>query len=249
MIGIFDSGIGGLGIYHELKKRLPHVGILYVADYAFAPYGDKTEKVIREHVVSLVHELEEKGAQMVIAACNTATVLALSEMRAATCIPIVGTVPAVKPATETSQSGNILVLGTTRTCNSVYQKNLIVQYGVSKNIRALPLPGLVDCIENRDTQSETFLERMKTIAKAVQKQQADMLVLGCTHFTLIKEEIQKCVGEGVAIIDANTAVARQAERVALQSGLDISRGNDRFLSTDPLVAFQERISWALARLM
>ncbi len=248
MIGIFDSGIGGLGIYHELKKRLPHVGVLYVADYAFAPYGDKTPKAIRERVVSLTHDLEEKGAQMGIAACNTATVLALSEMRAATCIPVVGTVPAVKPAVETSTNGNIVVLGTTRTCNSAYQKNLIAQYGKGKNIQALALPGLVDCIENRDTQSETFLERMKIISKAVQKQTADTIVLGCTHFTLIQNEIQQVVGSTVHIIDSNAAVARQAERVAMQSGLEISGGNDRFTSTDTHIAFQTRISWALAKL-
>ena len=147
-IGIFDSGIGGLSVAREIRGALPHEHLLYVADSAYVPYGDRTVDEVRARTLAAGRELQGRGAKLLVVACNTASGAALELLRERLSIPVVGLEPAVKPAVAGSRNGRVGVMATVGTLRSDRYARLVQAYGNGAQVIAQPCPGLADLIED-----------------------------------------------------------------------------------------------------
>lgn len=206
-IGIFDSGCGGLGILNEVINLYPNENIIYYADTKNAPYGAKSIREVRELSDQVVRELISYGCKMVVVACNTASVSALSHLRASFEIPFVGVVPAIKVAAEKT-TGPIGLLGTKRTLSDAYIDWLTENFAKKREIIRLEKNSLVHKIE----QAKDVSDEVAQIKKSVKDFGLKSLVLGCTHFPLIKKELVKALPK-IPIIDSDLAVAKQVGRI------------------------------------
>lgn len=212
-IGIVDSGIGGLTIWKEIKKQLPNESFLYVADHAYAPYGNRSVGEIRHRAKRLIGFLLKKNAKIIVIACNTATVAGIDAYRKwFPVIPIIGVVPVVKTAAFMTKTKHIAVLSTPFTASSIYQKRLIKKFAKNCDVENIGVPELVSCIEKGQTDGRVsrligqFLnpETMRGV---------DVIALGCTHYPFVRSEIEKIAGKDVAIIDSGGAVGRHTVRI------------------------------------
>ena len=211
MIGLLDSGIGGKGIEQEVRKLLPGVEIYYLRDAEHFPYGDRPP----EEVVRIIDEncaaLVQKGARLIVLACNSASVVSLAHLRRKYQIPFVGVVPAVKPAAALTKTGKIAVFGTALTSRSQALTELIEKFCQDVTVYRIPLEGLAEAVEFGERE-----EARRIVAETWRDHAGlgiDVVVLGCTHYTLIRDDIQGIVGAGVQVIDSNEAVAKQVKRV------------------------------------
>ena len=211
MIGILDSGLGGTGIEQEVRKLLPEVKTYYLRDAAHFPYGDKPP----EEVVRIIDEncglLVSKGAKLIVLACNSASVVSLSHLRRKYQVPFVGVVPAVKPAAALTKTRKIAVFGTALTSRSQALEELIERFCQGVAVYRIPLEGLAEAVEFGERE-----EARRIVAETWRRYQnlgIDVVVLGCTHYTLIKDDIQRLVGPAAQVIDSNEAVAKQVKRV------------------------------------
>lgn len=211
MIGIIDSGIGGKGIEKEIKKLLPNVKIEYFADNKNFPYGTKKVSVLHKILENNISSMLGKGAKIIVLACNSATVSSVNYLRKKFDVPIIGVVPAIKPAAEATKTKNIAIFATPITSKSNAQNELIKKYCGDCKIYKIPFKNLAGLIERGETKRSTY-EVGRTWSK-YQNKNIDVIVLGCTHYTLIRDEIQKIVGKNIKIIDSNKAVARQVEKI------------------------------------
>jgi glutamate racemase len=223
-IGIFDSGLGGLSILRHIRAQLPHEHLLYVADTGFAPYGDKPEHVVAERSLAIARFLVEQGAKALVVACNTATISAVKLLRETMpAMPIVGVEPGLKPAAAASRSGKVGVLATERTLAGAKFLQLRDQVSAATGAEFLlqPCRGLVDQIELGDTDAVTAL--LRRYVTPLLDGGADTLVLGCTHYPLVKATIEDVIAESglqdIALIDTGEAVARQLVRLLDAGGL------------------------------
>ncbi len=211
-IGIFDSGVGGLSLLHAIRQKLPAAQLLYVADSGNAPYGDRTPEFINARCEKIAGFLIEQNVSALVVACNTASVLAIENLRAKYSIPIVGIEPAIKPAASYTRSGTVGVLATSRTVESIGVKRLCELYGDNVNIILQPCPGLVEHIENAELNSAATKALLLKYLTLLIEQGADTIVLGCTHYPFIRSSIQEIVGNSVTVIEPGDAVARQLQR-------------------------------------
>jgi glutamate racemase len=223
-IGIFDSGLGGLSILRHIRAQLPHEHLLYVADTGFAPYGDKPEHVVAERSLAIARFLVAQGAKALVVACNTATISAVKLLRETMpAMPIVGVEPGLKPAAAASRSGKVGVLATERTLAGAKFLQLRDQISAATGADFLlqPCRGLVDQIELGDTEAVTAL--LRRYVTPLLEQGADTLVLGCTHYPLVKATIEDLIAESgsqdIALVDTGEAVARQLVRLLDAGGL------------------------------
>lgn len=232
-IGVFDSGVGGISILKAIRRSLPNETLLYVADSANAPYGDRDASFITERAFRLTEFLCESGAKAIVVACNTATVVAVQALRSAFALPIVALEPAIKPAVALTRTGVVAVLGTSRTLESASVARLCRRFRGSAKVILQPCPGLVEQVERGDLASERTLVLLESYVRPVVAAGADTLVLGCTHYPFLAEQIRGVAGPGVAILDSAEAVARQVQRriTPVRPGLPISGPKDRFLTT------------------
>ena len=217
-LGIFDSGVGGLSVAREIRRRLPAERLLYFADNAFCPYGGRPLEEVRERSLEVVGELVDRGAKLVVVACNTASGAALEALRARYPVPIVGLEPAVKPAVERTRAGRIGVLATAGTLRSERFHRLVHTHAGSVQVVRRASPELVELVEAgriSGPEVEGFLaETLRPLSEAG----IDTLVLGCTHYPFLRDAIARVMGEGVEILDSGEAVARQVERVLADRG-------------------------------
>ncbi len=207
-IGIFDSGIGGISVLAEIIKILPYEEFVYFADTLHAPYGDKPEDAVRALSIKAAEFLSSIGIKCLVVACNTATGAAINEIRKMCAFPVVGMEPAVKPAAELGIKGKILVMATPLTLKSKKFNELIRHYKHRSEIVPLPCPGLVEIIEQGHTHGREIEEYLSHLFSSVNKEDISSIVLGCTHYVLIKEEIVKVMGMEISIIDGNYGTAR-----------------------------------------
>lgn len=217
-VGVFDSGLGGLSILRHIRAQLPHEHLIYVADTGFAPYGDKPEHVVAERSLAVARFLVERGVKAIVVACNTATISAVRLM----CdtfpdLPIVGVEPGLKPAAAATRSGKVGVLATERTLAGAKFRQLRDQITAATHAQFLlqPCRGLVDRIELGDTEgTRELLQRYVT---PLLDQGADTLVLGCTHYPLVRAAIEDVIASagarGVTLVDTGDAVTRQLVRL------------------------------------
>jgi glutamate racemase len=222
-IGVFDSGVGGLSVLREIRARLPHESLLFVADSGHVPYGSKSEAYIRARSLALGRFLVERGAKAIVVACNTATAAAAERLRAALPVPVVAMEPAVKPAAAATRTGVVGVIATVGTLESARFAALLARFGNGVTVVTQPAPGLVEQVEAGDLDgpaTRTLVERYTAPLLAAG---ADTIVLGSTHYPFVRALIAEVVGPTVTLVDTGAAVARQLERILAEHGLDGAR--------------------------
>jgi glutamate racemase len=207
-IGVFDSGIGGLSVLLALRTLLPHEDYLYCADTAHAPYGEKSEAYIRERCFALAEFLLAQGAKALVIACNTATAVALKDLRLRYTVPVIALEPALKPAVAASRSGVVGVLATRRTVESAHFQGQVARYGGAAHILPQPCPRLVTLLESGAQDTPEMAAALQGYLAPLLAEGADALVLGCTHFVFLRDAIQALVGTNIALFDSGAGVAR-----------------------------------------
>jgi len=238
-IGIFDSGVGGLSILRHIHALLPHEPLLYFADSGFAPYGEKPEAVIVERALSIVDFLLQQNCKAIVVACNTATAAAIAALREKyPSLTVVGVEPGLKPAAALTKSKIVGVLATERTLASDKFQALHEQQVASGDVRFLQQAcvGLADQIEKGELASIQTVSLVRRYVEPLITQGADTLVLGCTHYPFVLEQIEtviKSLQKEVSIIDTGAAVARHLQRLLEQSHLYHPSANKQA----PLTAF------------
>jgi glutamate racemase len=208
---LFDSGMGGLSIYQEVRRRLPEHRYDYLFDNAFFPYGEQPEHIIVERCCSLITPLvHERQIDLVIIACNTASTVALPALRTALEIPIVGVVPAIKPAAALTRNHCIGLLATPATVQRPYTSQLITQFAADCQVLKL---GVTELVIQAERKMAGYAVDEHAIRRALQPLTAnatppDTLVLGCTHFPLLKEELHRIM-PGIQLVDSGAAIAKR----------------------------------------
>jgi glutamate racemase len=224
-IGVFDSGVGGLSVLRHIRALLPQEHLIYFADTAFAPYGDKPEAIVAERALALAQFLVGRGVKALVVACNTATIAAIKLLRAHyPHLPIVGVEPGLKPAAALTKSGKVGVLATGGTLAGEKFLLLRQQIGQASNTEFLlqGCAGLADQIELGELDSPATIALLQRYVQPLLDQGADTLVLGCTHYPFVQqaiEDIASRAGKTVALIDTGAAVARQLARLLAAAGL------------------------------
>ena len=211
---LFDSGVGGLTVLAELRKALPQAPVIYAADTAGLPYGAKTEAEVAARVAGLLGVLSERyHPRLAVIACNTASTIALGMVREVLQIPIVGTVPAIKPAAALTKSGAIGLLGTAATIRQGYVDRLEAQFASGKHLVRYPAPGLVEAAEAKLRGDRVDRGMIEDAVGGLRSQpwgeEIDTVVLACTHFPLLSEELAEAFGEGVQLVDGAKGIARR----------------------------------------
>lgn len=212
-VGLFDSGIGGLSVLRDIRRRLPREDIVYFADSAHCPYGPRSEDEIRELTIHATTFLVEKGCKLIVIACNTASAMSLSPLREIIAVPIVGLEPAFKPAVQQTRNGRVGVLATEATLRGRSLLNLRSRFGKGIQVTAVSCPGLVEAIESGDTGGSKVESLLARCLSPMIEAHVDTLILGCTHYPFVWDAIFKLMGGHVTILDSGKAVARQVQRV------------------------------------
>ena len=221
---VVDSGIGGLSILREARVVLPMQRFVYVGDDAGFPYGDWQEAELIEHIVALFERLLNKyQPDVAIVACNTASTLIMPALRERFDVPIVGTVPAIKPAAERTRSGMISVLGTPGTIKRSYIQNLINEFASDVDVNLVAASGLAqiaeDYMQNRDFDAARLLQEIAPCFQEVNGRRTDIVVLGCTHYPFLANQMRKLAPWPVDWIDPSEAIALQSRSVLDALGL------------------------------
>jgi glutamate racemase len=231
-VGIFDSGIGGLSILQEIRKLMPNEELCYVADSAWMPYGEKPSAVVRDRSLKIARFLVEKqGCKAIVIACNTATGLAVDLLREELEVPVIAIEPAIKPAIERTKSGVIGVMATPGTLSGEKFDRLKNRFSGDKRIISLPCPGLAKEIERGKLHAIRLRKLLTRFIAPFLEEDADVIVLGCTHYPLVKPLINEIAGPAVQLVDSGEAVARQLHRKLEESGLrspSAQEGRQRF---------------------
>ncbi|GAB4557441.1 MAG: glutamate racemase [Anaerolineae bacterium] len=213
MIGIFDSGVGGLSVWREIVRLLPDVPLLYLADQAHCPYGERTLDEVRAYAHGITAWLIERGARMIVVACNSASAAALYSLRERFAVPIVGMEPAIKPAAERTRCGRVGVLATPTTFQGEPYMRLLARYAKGIQVVAQPCPGWVEWVESGRLHEEGTMEIVRQALLPMQAVGVDEIVLGCTHYPFLRPWIERLMGPSVEVIDPALPVARQVQRV------------------------------------
>lgn len=219
MIGIFDSGLGGLSVLAAIARQLPRADLCYVADTAHVPYGPKSDAYVRGRVLAIGQALVERGCTLIVVACNTATVAAITALREALPgIPVVGVEPGVKPAAQTSQTGCIAVLATEATSRSERLARLIREHASGVKVLIEPCPGWATRVETltplNAQDDPDFANEVAARVRPLLAAGADRLVLGCTHYAFLTPLLTPLLTEQAELVDVADAVARQVLRQA-----------------------------------
>ena len=225
-VGVFDSGVGGLSVWIEIARQLPHVDLVYVADQAHCPYGLRSRDEIRDLAEGITAFMIERGADVIVVACNTASAAALHALRATrerSPVPIVGMEPAIKPAAAHTRSGHVGVIATQVTFQGELFASLLERFAQGVTVHTQVCPGLVERVEAGQLEDEATLSLLRRYLDPLLEAGIDTLVLGCTHYPFLRPAISRVVGPAVEIVDPAPAVARQTGRVLAQARPDAPR--------------------------
>lgn len=234
-IGVFDSGVGGLSVLQAISAELPSEHLIYFADTAYAPYGDRSDSEIIDRSCRVTAWLVEQGCKAVVVACNTATAAAIKTLRERFDIAIIGIEPGLKPAVQRSKSGRVGVLATSYTVQSDKFKRLVETFAADVQPSIQACPGLVETLEQPGEHAERLHSLLTRYLQPMREQGIDTLVLGCTHYSFLRQAIQDYLGESVEILDTPKAVAsevrRQLELRSLLAAQGETSSPHRYLTT------------------
>ena len=242
MIGIFDSGLGGLSVLAAVSRALPRDDLVYIADTAHVPYGNRDDKFIRGRVLAIGRHLVAIGCDLIVVACNTATATAVQALRAELHgIPVVGVEPGVKPAAQASVSRRIAVLATEATARSERLARLIREHAHGVDVHVEPCPGWATRVETLHLDGAEFVAEARAKLDPLRALGVDRIVLGCTHYSFLAPALAIIAAGRAELVDVAEAVARQVVRLA---GARQGSAKLELLAT----AFPERLHAALSRL-
>lgn len=202
-IGLFDSGVGGITVLHDALKTIENADFLYYADTENVPYGTKTKETVKAFVLDAADFLIRQGAGVLVVACNTATSVAIEDLRQKYAIPIIGMEPAVKPAVESHKDKRIIVTATALSLKLDKLKKLITRLDCEDIVDLLPLPGLVRFAEKMTFDDDAVYTYLKDELSHFDMSRYQTVVLGCTHFIYFKPVFRALLGPGIDIIDGN----------------------------------------------
>ncbi|MCH4887379.1 glutamate racemase [Acidaminobacter sp. JC074] len=216
LIGIFDSGMGGLSVLYEAKKRLPNESFIYFGDSKNAPYGIKTKEEVIERCIEICDYLMTRHVDAIVVACNTATSAAIKVLRDKYPIPIIGMEPALKPAVESNKGKAIAVMATPMTLKEEKFNDLLNKVASSTSVYKVPAPKIVELIEEEMLESEEILPVLEAYFRDI-KDNIESVVLGCTHYLFIKDFIYDLLGQDIELIDGNLGTVNQLKKKLLEN--------------------------------
>ncbi len=241
---VFDSGVGGLSVLAKIRAALPQAPIVYSADYAGLPYGEKSEIEVATRVCAFLGRLSERySPRLVVIACNTASTIALAHARAVLGVPIVGTVPAIKPAAEQTHSGVIGLLGTKATIRQAYVDRLEAEHAAGKTLLRHAAPELVAAAETslrgEKPEPAIFDAAIAGLVSQPQGKNIDRIILGCTHFPLVEAELavaaQKAgLSDTLRFVDGSDGIARRVLHLTQGQTWPAHPAEGSFVSTGPV---------------
>ncbi|QAA31347.1 glutamate racemase [Clostridium manihotivorum] len=227
-IGFFDSGIGGITVLYDTLKVLPNEDYIYYADTENVPYGPKPKDEVRKYIFNAVDFIIKQGVSAVVIACNTATSVAIEDLRNTYSIPIIGMEPAVKPAVEINKDMDkrVLVTATALTLKEEKLHNLIAKLDNENIVDLLPLPDLVQFSEKLEFDEEVVLPYLKEQLSKYDLNSYGTIVLGCTHFSYFKDMFRKLAPSHVNLIDGNIGTATNLKRTLMETD-SLNKGNGK----------------------
>jgi glutamate racemase len=244
-IGVFDSGVGGLSVWREIVRQLPHEDVLYFADQAHVPYGPRTQEEIRGFCVGIARFLIQRGCKALVVACNTASAAALKNLRETfPQLPVLGMEPAVKPAASTTRSGVVGILATPATFQGRLFQATAGRYAAGIRLVNQVCNGLAELVETGDLDGPRTDAALRGFLEPVLAAGADTIVLACTHYPFVIEPIRRIAGERVTVIDPAPAIARHLGNVLDDRGLAAYRertGAWHFYTTGSPARFREAL--------
>ena len=219
-IGVFDSGVGGLSVWREIARQLPHEDTLYFADQFHIPYGTRSPEQLQQFSEAIARFLLDRECKAIVVACNTASAAALKHLRQTfPFIPFVGMEPAVKPAAETTQTRVVGVLATPATFQGALFASVVERFANGVRLVNQVCPGLVEQIEAGKLDAPDIDAMLRGFLQPILDANADTIVLACTHYPFVVEAIRRIAGPSVNVIDPSPAIARQTGRVLIEHGL------------------------------
>lgn len=237
MIGVFDSGVGGLTVVKELMKEIPWESLLYVGDIARSPYGTKSREAVTRFSIEIGKFLIHHGAEIIVVACNTASSVALDTLRSQLHVPILGVIePGARIASKVTRNNKIGVIGTATTISSKSYHSAIKLYNPTAEIFQKPCPLLVPLVEEGWIDNPVTKLIVREYLHPMKELKIDTLILGCTHYPLLRDIIQQEMGDGVVLVDSAPWVALEVKRYL---GEKPKRGEEcyKFYATDRVEQF------------
>lgn len=244
-IGFFDSGIGGMTVLHQALRVLPNEDYIYYADTLHVPYGEKPKAEVREYIFNAVDFLANHGIKALVIACNTATSIAVDDLRQMYDFPILGIEPAVKPAVQSCKGKRkkVLVLATQLTLREEKFHNLVKRIDHHDIVESVPLPGLVQFAENFEFREEKVLPYLKEALSSFDLNQYGTVVLGCTHFPYFGNSIKTIFPEEVDVISGSLGTAKNLRRILeARNQINDGSGDILFLKSGFKVEDKETLS-------
>jgi glutamate racemase len=233
-IGVFDSGVGGLTVAREIMRQLPQERIIYFGDTARVPYGSKSRETIVRYSRQIIHFLESKGVKAIVVACNTASAFALEKIRPEMKMPIIGVVkPGAKVAAEITHNGRIGVIGTEGTVGSHIYTEMIHRHNPEATVLGKACPLFVPLVEEGWLKDPVTVQVAKRYLLYFQESDIDTLILGCTHYPLLRAMIREIMGESVNLVNPAYETAQGLKRLLEQHGIS----NDGKMPVEPMYQF------------
>lgn len=246
-IGIFDSGVGGLTVFKEIRKRFPHEDICYFGDTARVPYGPKSRETVMEYSIQNARFLTQLGAKIIIVACNTSSSVAIENLRETLHIPVIGVIePGAIEAVKTSTNGNIGIIGTEGTIRSDAYRKEILKRDPSVNVVSMTCPLFVSLVEEGWENHKITELVIEEYLGSMRNNNIDTLVLGCTHYPILKKKIGNYMGNHVKLVDSAETISFQLNNI-LPEPETSSQGKDFFYVSDNEEKFQQIASRILHR--
>lgn len=241
-IGVFDSGVGGLTVVKEIMNQLPGEDIIYFGDTARVPYGSKSKKTIITYTRQIVRFLMNKDVKAIVIACNTASAFALETVKSEVDIPIIGVVkPGAMVAAKTTRNGRIGVIGTEGTINSGIYGEFLSQTNPNVKVFGKACPLFVPLVEEGMIDDPVTYEMVKRYISVLLEKHIDTLVMGCTHYPLLRDTIRRVVGEDIVLVNPAYETAKSLSEVLTDNGLRNDPGpklNHKFYVSDGAEKFR-----------
>jgi glutamate racemase len=242
-IGVFDSGTGGLTVLHECLVTMPHEDFVYLGDHARLPYGPRPLDEVRGYALEIGRYLQRRGVKLVLVACNSATSAALPELQEALSVPVVGVIqPEAHAAVQATRNRKIGLMATKATVEAGRYAEFVAALDAGAELIALACPRLVPLVEGDDPFGAETTEAVREYARPLREAGVDTVILGCTHYPLIRPVFQRVFGRGVALVFSAEETAREVSETLARKGIENDEqreGSYGFLTTGDPEAFRE----------
>ena len=242
-IGVFDSGVGGLTVLHELLVTLPHEDVVYLGDNARLPYGPRPLAEIRRFALEIGRLLEHEGVKLIVVACNSATAAGLHDVQRALDVPVVGVLqPEARAPALATRNRRVGLLATEATVSSGRYDEAVLAHDASVEVVSVPCPRLVPLIEGPDPFGEETTDAVREVAAPLQAAGVDTVILGCTHYPILRPIFQRVFGRSVTLVFSADETAREVAETLARKGIENDEGREgfyRFLTTGDPAAFRE----------